>query len=232
MAPQTRLVVEAWDLFAAVVTARHCKRAFLDRPVPREVLRRVLAAAAHAPSTRNGQPWQVSVVTGAARDALATRLLAEFDRGTPPRPDYPPRPERVGPVAQERARRAGAGLFDALGLARDDEAGRRAHLRSNLDFHGAPAVLILHLPAAATAGTFLELGLFLQNTMLGLVASGLGSCPQGSVAGYPDVLREALGLGDRLVVCGLAVGYPDPAVPVNGFAPQRARLAEYVRWHD
>jgi nitroreductase len=221
----------SWTQFAAIATARHCKRAFLDRPVPREILERVLTVAAHAPSTRNGQPWRVAVVTGAALDDLARRLRAEFDRGVPAHPDYLAHPDVVDDVARERARVAGAGLFRAMGLARDDASARRAHLRGNLGFHGAPMTLILHLPAHATPGTFLELGFFLQNTMLGLVAAGLGSCPQFSVAGYPDVLREALDLGDRLVVCGLAVGYPDPDRAVNGFAPERAGLAEYVRWH-
>jgi len=221
-----------WDQFAALVTARHCKRAFLDRPVPREILADVLAVAAHAPSTRNGQPWQVAVVTGATRRALSRRLRAEFDRGVPPRPDYVPHPTEVDDVALARARAAGAGLFRAMDLARDDPDARRVHLRGNLDFHGAPAVLFFHLPAAAVPGTFLELGFFLQNTMLGLVAAGLGSCPQYSVAGYPEVVRDALGLAGRLIVCGLAVGYPDPGRAVNGFVPERAAPADYVQWHD
>lgn len=220
-----------WTQFAAIATARHCKRAFLDRPVPREVLERVLTVAAHAPSTRNSQPWQVAVVLGAARDALARRLREEFDRGVPARADYLAQPSTVDQRTQARAAAAGAGLLRAMGIARDDAPGRRAHLRANLNFHGAPVTLIFHLPAQATPGTFLELGCFLQNTMLGLVAAGLGSCPQYSVAGYPGVLRDALGLGDRLVVCGLAVGYPDPARSVNDYAPERAALADYVQWH-
>jgi nitroreductase len=221
-----------WPRFAAVVTARHCKRAFLDRPVPRDVLARVLTAAAHAPSTRNGQPWQVAVVTGAARDALARRLCDEFDRGMPPRPDYLNRPGRPDPVADERARAAGAGVLRAKGIDRADKAARRAHLRANMEFYGAPAVLICHLPAGAPPGAFLEMGFFLQNVMLGLVVCGLGSCPQYSVAGYADALREELGLAGRLIVCALSVGYPDPAARVNAFAPERAGLLEYTQWHD
>ncbi|MGN9909701.1 nitroreductase family protein [Phytohabitans sp. LJ34] len=223
---------ENWPGFAAIATARHCKRAFLDRPVPREVLERVLTAAAHAPSTRNIQPWRVAVVSGAARLALGRRLRAEFDRDVPPHPDYPNLPAALDEATRERARAFGAGLLGAMGIARDDARGRRAHLRANLDFHGAPATLVFHLPADAAPGTFLELGFFLQNTMLGLVACGLGSCPQYSVAGYPDVLRDALGLPDRLIVCGLATGYPDPDASVNGFVPERAPLGRYVTWHD
>lgn len=222
-----------WNGLFSVVTARHCKRAYLDRPVPEALLTDVLRAAAHAPSTRNGQPWRVAVVRGAARDALAAVLCAEFDRGVESAPDYKNRPPVPDPVAEQRAAEAGAGVLNARGVARHDAEARRAHLRDNLRFYGAPVELILHLPMGAPHGMFLEVGLFLQNVMLGLVACGLGSCPQFSVAGYAGAIRAQLGLGaDRLIVCGLAVGYPDEAVPVNQFAPPRAPVEDYVTWHD
>jgi hypothetical protein len=40
-------------------------RGFTDEPVSREVLERVLSAAAWAPSGSNVQPWRIYVVTGA-----------------------------------------------------------------------------------------------------------------------------------------------------------------------
>jgi nitroreductase len=216
-----------------VITARHCKRAYLDRQVPRAVLHEVLAAAAHAPSTRNAQPWHVVVLSGAARVRLADRLCAAFDADVPARPDYANRRPTEGPRELERAERAGRGLLEARGIARDDPQARRAHLRANFQFHGAPVAMILHLPADAVAGTFLEMGFFLQNVMIGLVAYGLGSCPQYSVAGYGECIRSELGLGaERLIVCSLAVGYPDPRAPVNAFVPERASVAEYTRWLD
>ncbi len=222
-----------WAGFLSVVSARHCKRAFLDRPVQREIIGQVMRAATHAPSTRNGQPWQVAVVSGSRRDALAKRLVEEFERGAEPRPDYLNRPVRVDAATEARAREAGAGVLQAKGIDRADAAGRRSHLRDNYEFYRAPTEMIFHLPAGAPPGLFLEMGFFLQNVMLGLVAVGLGSCPQYSVAGYPDVIRAELGLGDdRLVVCGLAVGYPDESVAVNHFHPPRAELADFVRWHD
>ena len=52
------------DVYEAV-KSRRAVRGFLDRPVPAEVLRRVLADAAWAPSGSNLQPWHVYAVTGA-----------------------------------------------------------------------------------------------------------------------------------------------------------------------
>ena len=78
----------------------------------------------------------------------------------------------------------------------------------------------------------MDMGMFMQNVMLGLVAHGLGSCPQFSVAGYPDVVRESLGLPeDRWIVAGMSVGWPDTAAAVNTFVPERLSLEEFVDWH-
>jgi nitroreductase len=92
--------------------------------------------------------------------------------------------------------------------------------------------MIFHVAGNAEAGTFLDMGMFVQNVMLGLVSFGLGSCPQYSVAGYGFAIRAQLGLpADRVVVCGMSVGYPDPEAAVNEFYPARAPLQEYSGWH-
>lgn len=219
--------------FLSIITARHCKRAFLPRPVPRATLEEVLRAAAHAPSTRNGEPWAVAVLLGEAKEALARRLCELFDRDVPMKMDYESRPAELPPAHLQRAEAAGIGVHAAKGIARDDKAGRRGHLRDNLRFYGAPAAMIFHLPANATHGTFLEMGFFAQNVMLGLVARGLGSCPQASVAGYSEAIREHLELGaGRLIVCGMSIGWVDESAPVNGFVPERAALAEYTQWFE
>ncbi len=173
----------------------------------------------------------MNVVTGSTLDAVTRALREALDRGESPRPDYANRPPTLDDNAAERARAALSGVLRAKGHAPDDAAAGRAHFRDNLCFYGAPAALVHHLPGDAVPGTFLEAGLFLQNIMLGLVARGLGSCPQFSVAGYADELRRKLNIdADRIIVCTLAVGYPDEAAPVNRFVPQRARLEEYVQW--
>ena len=52
------------DVYEAV-TSRRSVRGFTDQPVSREVLKRVLSAAAWAPSGSDLQPWHIYVVTGA-----------------------------------------------------------------------------------------------------------------------------------------------------------------------
>lgn len=219
--------------FLSVIVDRHCKRSFLSSPVDRGILEQVLTAARHAPSTRNTQYWKVAVLTGEARDALSRKLCAGMESTGRYEPDYVNRPSPMGEIYEERSFAWGSAFYDAMGIARDDNVGRKEFDRRNLCFYGAPVAMIFHLPRNAVNGTFLEMGFFLQNVMLGLVACGLGSCPQYSVARYSSIIREFLGLGpERLVVCGLSVGYVDESDPINKFYPERAALHEYAHWYD
>lgn len=73
-------MMDPW-LFLAWLRTRRSVRRFVDRPVPREVLIRVLAAAGTAPSSTNRQPWRFSVLTAAAMkrrvaEAIRTRVEA------------------------------------------------------------------------------------------------------------------------------------------------------------
>ena len=63
------------DVYEAV-RSRRAVRAFTDEPVSREVLERVLSAAAWAPSGSNIQPWHVYVLTGTPLTQLK-RLAGE-----------------------------------------------------------------------------------------------------------------------------------------------------------
>jgi len=219
--------------FLDFIAARHCKRAFMSEPVPRTVMESVLVAAANAPSGKNTQPWQVEIVEGATLAALSRRLCALFDANTSPTPDYAYSPDPEPLEFVERARACGHAIFSHKGIDRRDRAARREHSRENFLFFNAPLVCIFHMPKLAERGNFLDLGMFMQNVMLGLVTYGLGSCPQASIVGYPDPIRECLGLAeDRLMVAGLAVGRPDSTASINEFIPSRLSFSEYTQWHS
>jgi nitroreductase len=65
--------METWD----AITARRNVRDFEDRPLPNELLERILESGRRAPSARNWQPWDFVVVT----DREQLRELANVARG-------------------------------------------------------------------------------------------------------------------------------------------------------
>ena len=210
---------------------RHSKRAFLDRPVPRELLTQCIDAAGQAVSSKNTQPWELSILEGRAKDELSTRLCTLFDADTPISPDYPYSPKPLPEPFKARARDCGYGIFTLKGIAKDDYAARKAHGRENFEFFGAPTAIIFHTADSAEKGTFLDLGAYLQSFLLALSAVGLGACPQYSVAYYPDTIRDCLGLPEsQLIVCGISLGYPDPDAKVNKYIPTRLDVTEFTRW--
>jgi len=60
--------------FSAVIKTRRSVRAYSDRPIPGEVLGRVLEAARLAPSACNFQPWRFVVVKDAATRGQLAKL--------------------------------------------------------------------------------------------------------------------------------------------------------------
>ena len=187
-----------YETFIALVRARHAKRAFLSTPVPRPLLAEILESAAHAPSSRNTQPWQVAVLTGESKAALSRRLCDEYDRGVPGAADFLNNPARLEGVYAERARSVGAATLAVKGIDRGDAAARHAHIRENFEFFNAPVEMIFHLAGDAVPGSFLALGCFLQNVMLGLTAAGLGELGAETPEQYVTIAAELAGDAARL----------------------------------
>lgn len=213
------------------IKARHCKRAFLNMPVARDTIERVLSAAGNAASSKNTQPWQVIAVDGKKLDQLRDTLLAKHDAGEFDGLDYQYTLDPEPHAFKERAKDCGYKLFELKGIARDDRDARKAHGRLNWEFFGAPSALFFFLPAGAERGNFLDMGQFLQNVMLGLTSEGLGSCPQVSIAAHGKTIRAHLGVNEeQWLVCGLSVGVPDEHAIVNTYIPERLPLTDYFNW--
>ena len=70
------------DVYEAV-TSRRAVRGFKDEPVSREVLERVLSAAAWSPSGSNIQPWNIYVLTGTRLTELKTHAVERVAHGDP-----------------------------------------------------------------------------------------------------------------------------------------------------
>ena len=221
-----------WSI-SNLIQQRHCKRKFTNQAVSKDIINQVLLTAGHAASSKNSQPWQVAVVTGDTQQRLINAMCDQFDQGVFESPDYVYMTDPMPDIFKQRARDCGYSLYELKGIARDDKEKRQAHFRENYTFFDAPMAFIFHLHANAQCGNFLDMGLFMQNVMLGLIEHGLGSCPQFSICSYSNTVKTMLNIeSDRMIVCGMSVGYPDESEPVNGFIPKRISIDEYVKWFD
>jgi nitroreductase len=193
-----------------VIRQRRSIRMFLpDRPVPRELIDDELDLAIRAPSNSNIQPWHVVFASGAARDRLVAALL-DAAQAAPPK--VPALPEHFSHFRSE----TGKVVYGSMGIARDDSAARRVAVLRNWEFFRAPLAGIVCMDRELGLVDSLGVGMFLQTLVLSLTARGLGTCVQVAIAGYPEIIHEQLNIPEQFtILCGLAVGYPDPDFPAN-----------------
>jgi nitroreductase len=220
----------------AAITSRRSIRAFLDKPVEPDEIARILDVAARAPSGTNTQPWKVYVLTGAARDRLSAAILAvnadpEQARQHTEEYAYYPR-EWVAPYV-DRRRKVGWDLYSLLGLGRDNKAGMAAQHARNYAFFDAPVGLIFTIDRIMAQGSWLDYGMFLQNIMVAARARGLDTCPQAAFTQYHRVIATQLGLPENeMVVCGMALGWADPARIENTLVTEREPSHRFARFMD
>ncbi len=211
-----------YDLEDAIHQRCSTRKFLPDKPVPRELVDEALELAIRAPSNSNIQPWQAVFATGAARDRLVKALLAAAQMSEPQIPALPTQFEH-------HRFEVGAAVFGALGISRDDAEARRAVVLRNWEFFGAPLVGVVCVHRDLDHVDSMSVGMFLQTLILALTARGLGTCTQVSIAGYPEVVHDQLGIPDDLrVLCGLAIGYPDRDFPVNSLRTPRNPLGDNV----
>jgi len=223
-------MTEQIDAFAVLARGRRSKRAFLPRPVSPETLREILATAREAPSGANLQPGAFVHVRGDIRARLSEELVAAWRRGELESEDYDYFPVPMPMSLRKRQVAAAQALYGAMGVARDDRAGRDAQFERNFRFFDAPVALIVTIERDFGSGGYMDLGMALYGLMLAAQSRGLASCAIGAMASYPTLIRRSLGLDDRSnVVCGLAIGHADPDAPVNRTHTARCDVSDFFR---
>ena len=215
-----------YDLEQAINERRSIRMFLPDKPVPRELVDRALELAIRAPSNSNVQPWHLRLVSGAARESLVAALLDEASSKPPVVPELPE-------LFAHLRRELGAKVYGSMGITRDDSEGRRIAVLRNWEFFRAPLAGIVCMHRDLHYVDSVGVGMFLQTFLLALTARGLGTCVQVSIAGYPEIVREQLSISDEYaILCGLAIGYPDPTFPANTLRTDRNPIEHNVVFHD
>ena len=230
-------VIDAASVDAAI-TSRMSARAFLPQAVPRSTLEHILQVASRAPSGTNTQPWKVYVLQGASRDTLVDKVCAAHDalRADPAlaeqyREEYDYYPEKWVSPYIDRRRENGWGLYGLLGIGKGDKDKMHLQHQRNFRFFDAPVGLMFTLDKVMGRGSLVDYGMFLQNIMVAARAQGLHTCPQAAWNGFARIILPHIGAADNeMLVCGMALGFADPADPVNGFHTPRETVASFTTW--
>jgi nitroreductase len=215
------------------ISGRRSVRAFLQKPVPRELIMRIIKVAGRAPSGSNVQPWKVWVLEGSVKAEVARELAERYDRGAVGPREYNYYPEKWREPYLARRRACGWGLYGTLGIGRTDKDKMHAQHRRNFLFFDAPIGLIFSIDRDLELGSWLDYGMFLQSIMVAARQFGLETCPQAAFLVFYDVLQRRLGIpAEQQIVCGMSLGYPDCTAKVNAFTPERIPPEEFVTFVD
>lgn len=205
-------------------------RAFLDQPVPRETVEKILKAASSAPSGGNLQPWRIYALSGEKLAGVVSEIGSRLE--TEPRGEgmqYRIYPKDLKDPFFSRRHKCGEDLYAAIEVEREDRDGRFAQFKRNFEFFGAPVALFLYLDRTMGPPQWADAGIFLQSLMLMARECGLHTCSQEAWAYWPETISRHVGAPEELILfCGICLGYMDETAPVNALRTDRAELAEFA----
>ncbi len=202
-------------------------RAFTPQVPPAATVRRLLEAAARAPSGGNLQPWHVHALTGAPLAELLALVAAAPPQAEPEYQVYPP---SLWEPYRSRRFQNGEQLYSTLDIAREDKPARLRQMAKNAQFFGAPVGIFLSLEQRMGPPQWADLGCYLQSLMLLAVEAGLATCPQEFWAVCSEPVKAYLGLDDaQTLFAGVALGYADESAAINQMRTPRAPFDEYAQ---
>lgn len=215
------------------IASRFSARAFLDKPVPHDIIIKILEHAKLAPSGVNTQPWLVHIVEAKKKQEISAAILDQRIKNIAPNPDYTYYPKQWLEPYKSRRKDCGAALYKALHIDYHEKEKRLHAWNKNYTFFGAPTGFFIFIDKTLETGSWLDLGLFLQNFFLAARAFDLHTCPQASMAEYPDIIRNLLNVGEQFyLACGIALGYANIDKPVNQYRTSRIKQKEFCFWHE
>ncbi|MBW1800040.1 MAG: nitroreductase [Deltaproteobacteria bacterium] len=210
------------------IEQRRSTRGFLDRPVEKEILEKLISLATQAPSAINLQPWEITVVSGEEKKRLS-RLLVKRMRerniscgpgANRPLPEY--FIERQRGLQRVMVSQPPAD-FDFQDFVNE----------GSCNFYGAPTAFIICLDQVFSKARLSDIGVLVGYFVLAAHGLGLGSCPIGLITAFDDDIREELSIPEDMeVVIGLAVGYPDPEAAINEGRSERVPISDVVKWRE
>jgi nitroreductase len=217
----------------SAVASRISCRAFLDKPVEKQILVEILESAKRAPSGGNLQPWLVHALTGQPLAAFLAAIRGKLSmlpvgEGT----EYNIYPPELHDPYRARRFKCGEDLYATIGIPRDNRPARVQQFSRNYEFFGAPVGLFFCVDRRMGQDQWADLGMFMQTIMLLARERGLHTCAQEAWAVWHKTIAEFLRLPPEIMLfSGMALGYMDEGAPINSLRTERAAFDEFATLH-
>ena len=213
------------------IKSRKSIRGFKPDPVPRETVREILKVATRAPSGKNCQPWEFTVITGKQLEDVRCENVARITAGEPANPDIFFEPEADSKNPRNVA--VAIQLFKLMGIEREDREKRADWWQRGFRYFDAPVAIIISVDSnLSVTQTQFDIGLISQTICLAALHYGLGTCIVRQGVDYPDVIRKFTGIPDsKIITIAIALGYPDWDYPANQMQTPREPIDNITTWH-
>ena len=214
-------------LICKIVRERSSKRNFLPDDVSIDTLKDKIKDASRAPSGTNTQPWKVTCVTGETKKKLTNAVLEAAETGNSDL-EYKYMPSKLKEPYLSRKRAVGYALYELYGIKRDDYPARKAAMLRNFQFFGAPVGLFFRMDRELLYGSWLDVGMFMQNVMILARGKGLETCPQQAWCEFGSIVHKVLNIpDDEIIISGMSLGYAAKA-PENTLVSERVPLDDFA----
>ena len=215
------------QMVSKIVSERSSKRNFLPDAVDINIVKDIIRDASRAPSGTNTQPWKVTCVTGKTKKKLTNAVLDAAKSGNA-KLEYNYMPAQLKEPYLSRKRAVGYALYELYGIKRDDYPARKAAALRNFEFFGAPIGIFFRMDRELLYGSWLDIGMFMQNIMILARGKGLETCPQQAWCEFGPIVHQVLDIpDDEIIISGMSMGYAAEA-PENTLVSERVVLEDFT----
>ena len=213
-----------------VVLGRRSIRGYLDKPVPKMLIRQVIEMAIRAPSSLNTQPWNFYAVSG---DILDKIRQGNTERNLAGLPDSREFRSHGGYEGQHRERQIEIAkqLFSAMGIERHDKEGRQEWVLRGFRQFDAPVSIVVTYDRSIHGGDIapFDCGAVTNALVNAAWSKGLGCVINSQGIMQSPVVRDhAMIPDDQVIMICVAMGWPDNSFPANAVVSRRKLVDEAV----
>jgi nitroreductase len=213
-----------------VVLGRRSIRGFKQDPVPKELIKEVIAIAMRAPSSLNTQPWNFYVVAGEPLERIRAGNTERNLAGVPESREFRSHGAYQG-IHRDRQKEIAAQLFEAMSIDWGDKERRRDWVMRGFRQFDAPVAVVVTFDRSIHGG---DIGPFdcgaVTNALVNAAWSrGLGCVINSQGIMQSPVVREHAGIDDdQVIMICVAMGFPDETFPANAVVSRRKSVDEAV----